>query len=282
MNNYPLILAHAASLANEKKFATPRFILSKHGKEVQLSDRHCPHRRYPLAEPGQQIDALKCNFHGLKWDNNCDPINHFYKIGNHGQADITDCGLISINFQIPTHKWVNDIANEKNLAYSHSKRGTSSGSWLWMMEIQADLLHIREGLDSIHPELGAQTDLDSITMQDGNGWILQTCNTGWWLFIYPYTFIEWSPGCLSINYTTPRDENCEFGFDWITQFYYDPSVPDMKRKEFESLEMVFKQDVNAIEKQKGKYYPLARAMNKHEEHCVHFGKWVKKNIDFFK
>ena len=52
-----------------------------------------------------------------------------------------------------------------------------------------------------------------------------------------------------------------------------------QRLEFETLEDVFKEDVQAIEKQKGPYFPLMKAMNRYEDHCVHFGKWFKENLE---
>ena len=115
-------------------------------------------------------------------------------------------------------------------------------------------------------------------MDSGNGWILQTCSTGWWLFIYPFTFIEWSLGCVAVNYTIPRDIKNEFGFEWNTQFYFDPAVSVEQRNTFEELiEDVFVEDVAAIEKQKGKYFPIVNAHNRLEDHCVHFGKWVTEH-----
>ena len=77
------------------------------------------------------------------------------------------------------------------------------------------------------PKLAEITDLNGIEMYDGDGWILQTCSTGWWLFVYPYTFIEWSPGCVALNYTTPHNAQSEFGFDWITQYYLQRFLPKM-------------------------------------------------------
>jgi hypothetical protein len=44
---------------------------------------------------------------------------------------------------------------------------------------------------------------------------------------------------------------------------------------FEKLENVFHEDVVAIEKQKGDYFPLMKATNRYEDHCVHWGQWVK-------
>ena len=151
------------------------------------------------------------------------------------------------------------------------------GSWLWIMEIQTDLLHIRTGENVVHPWLSSVEDLDKVEMDQGDGWILQSCSTGWWLFIYPFTFVEYSKGCVAVNYTIPKDRKNEFEFEWITQFYYDPSVSQERRNIFEKLEDVFHEDIAAIESQKGPYFPLMKTQNKLENHCVHFGKWVTKH-----
>lgn len=267
------ILAHK-SVLQKGNYATPDYILTNSG----LLNRYCPHRSYPLKDIGSfSQDDIVCKFHGFSWNNQGTPINNDRNI-KCGSANEGKSGLIFKNFNEPNHRWVDDLADEKNLQYSHCMQGSSKGSWLWMMEIQADLLHIRNGTDVIHPELASVTDLDATEMFEGDDWILQTCSTGWWLFIYPFTFIEWSPGCLSVNYTTPHDINNEMGFDWITQFYYDPKITQEKKKEFETLEDVFKEDVDAIEKQKSKWFPILKPYNRLENHCVHFGHWVKQNL----
>lgn len=271
----PKILAHVSSVESHN-FVTPEYILNKGDSGVNLFNRYCPHRMYRMYEAGAHTDEIVCDFHNFKWQKDGTPINHPRKI-NCGTAEIGRSGLVFKDFVEPDHFWVSDLAKERNLSYSHSTHGSSKGSWLWMMEIQADLLHIHNQPGAVHPELAAVTDLDKIDMYQGDGWILQTCTTGWWLFVYPYTFVEWSPGCLSVNYTIPNNVNSEFGFDWITQFYYDPTTTAEKKLEFESLEDVFHQDVAAIERQKGNYFPLMRAVNRLEDHCVHFGKWVQKN-----
>lgn len=267
------ILAHKSAISNSN-YATPEYILNNGNSSVNLFHRYCPHRMYPLASPGTMINEIVCKFHKFEWTRDGQPINNDRKI-TCGQAQIGKSGLIFKDFVEPEHRWVNDLANEHNLEYSHTLHGSSKGSWMWMMEIQTDLLHIwKEG---IHPELATVTNLSDIEMEQGDGWILQTCSTGWWLFIYPFTFVEWSPGCLSVNYTTPIDSNNEFGFTWNTQFYYDPKTSMQKRKEFETLEDVFREDVAAIEMQKGKYFPITKPYNRLEDHCVHFGEWVSKN-----
>jgi len=271
-NKAPQILAHKSAVSNSS-LVLPNYIINK---EYSLLHRYCPHRMFPLHNIGEQVQDVMCNFHGFKWDYKGIPLNNTNKL-HCGSATVGKSGLLFKNFNEPEHWWVQDLANEQSLNYSHVKQGSSHGSWLWMMEIQSDLLHIRDGDGAIHPQLASSTNLTDIGMEEGNGWIIQTCSTGWWLFIYPYTFIEYSPGCLSINYTIPKQKDSEFGFDWVTQFYYDPKVSQAKRAEFETLEDVFLEDVNAIEKQKGKWFPLVKSSNRLEDHCVHWGNWVKEH-----
>lgn len=272
-NSPPRIIAHRSVIKNGN-FATPEYIVGEGG----VMNRFCPHRMYPIQEIGTFSSGnLTCNFHGFSWDKNGTPLNNTKQLKCRTFTE-GKSGLLFKNFKEPAHSWIDDLANETNLEYSHCMQGYSKGSWLWMMEIQADLLHIRKGEHAVHPWLSSIENLDDVKMESGESWIIQSCSTGWWLFIYPYTFIEWSPGCLAINYTTPDNVNEEFGFNWITQFYYDPSISPDRRSVFEKLEDVFQEDVHAIEKQKGKYFPIIKPYNRLENHCVHFGQWVKKNL----
>jgi phenylpropionate dioxygenase-like ring-hydroxylating dioxygenase large terminal subunit len=270
----PKIFAHASAL-HDKNFVVPEYILNKQDDTVNLFHRFCPHRMYPLHEPGDQVEEITCKFHNFKWSSNGTPINNNKKLGC-GNADIGKSGLVFKNFVEPDHHWVTDLAQEQNLEYSHSYTGTSKGSWLWLMDAEADYLHVDAGF--IHPRLSSQINSFESIMDEGDGWIYQEHTPGWWsVYIYPYTFIEHKIGCLSVNYITPNDKNTEFGFTWITQFYYDPQISSEVKAEFETLETVFKEDVAAVELQKGKYFPLMQAINRCENHCVHFGKWFKVN-----
>jgi hypothetical protein len=273
--NPPQIYAHV-SVLDQGNFVLPDIILSESNQDINLLHRHCPHRRFPLHTTGDHVTNIVCKFHNFEWDRNGTPVNNTKKL-RCGQATVGRSGLVFRHFSEPDHRWVDDLAAETQLVYSHCCQGSSKGSWLWMMEIQADLLHVYPGEGAIHPRLSSVENLDDVVMESGHDWILQTCSTGWWLFIYPFTFIEWSKGCLSVNYTIPDDTSNEFGFSWITQFYYAPTTTQEKRKEFETLEDVFREDVSAIEMQKGNYFPLGKAMNAHENHCVHWGKWVQAN-----
>jgi hypothetical protein len=185
--------------------------------------------------------------------------------------------MIFKDFVEPDHKWVDDLASEKSLVYHHSLEGSSEGSWMWLLDAEADLLHVYE--DGIHPFLSRQVKLEDIQMDQGDGWILQSHPTGWWLYVFPFLFIEYSPGCVMVNNVIPNDINTEFGFKWISQFYYDPSVDATTRRIFETCEEVFREDVATAELQKGKYFPLMKAMNRYEDHCVHLGEWYRKNVN---
>ena len=272
--NPPKILAHVSSV-NNSNFVLPDYILNNGGNQINLFHRFCPHRMYPLHEPGDQVEEIQCKFHNFKWSSNGTPINNTKKLGC-GNADIGKSGLVFKNFVEPDHHWVADLAREQNLEYSHSYTGTSKGSWLWLMEAEADLLHVYQ--QGIHPFLAQQINLEDIVMEQEDGWILQNHPTGWWLYIFPFTFVEYgNPGLVMVNTVIPHSKDSEYGFDWITQFYYDSTATPDRRYIFETLEQVFKEDVAATEKQKGNYFPLMKAMNRYEDHCVHFGKWVTAN-----
>lgn len=272
--NSPKILAHVSSV-NKSNFVTPEYILNNGTNQINLFHRYCPHRMYPLHEPGDQVEEIQCKFHNFKWTSNGTPINNTKKLGC-GNADIGKSGLVFKNFVEPDHHWVTDLAREQNLEYSHSYTGTSKGSWLWLMDAEADLLHVYQ--QGIHPFLAQQINLEDIVMEQGDGWILQNHPTGWWLYIFPFTFVEYgNPGMVMVNTVIPHSKDSEYGFDWITQFYYDATATPDRRYIFETLEQVFKEDVAAAEKQKGNYFPLINAMNRYEDHCVHFGKWVRAN-----
>jgi len=271
----PKIYAHL-SVLEKGNFVVSEYILNKgNGINVNLFRRFCPHRLYPLADTGTHVNEITCKLHNFKWDKDGEALNNPKKI-HCGEASIGKSGLIFKNFIEPNHKWVNDLASEKNLKYSHSLQGSSLGSWLWLMDIEADLLHLYVG--GIHPFLAKQINVEDLILDQGDGWVLQTHPTGWWLYIFPYVFVEYgNPGCVMINYATPNDDSTEFGFNWITQFYYDDSVSVDHRLMFETFNDVYFEDIEASEKQRGRYFPLVKAMNRYEDHCVHFGNWFKEN-----
>lgn len=275
-NSVPKILAHS-SVVDQGNYVLSDYILNKSDDptQVNLFHRYCPHRMYPLHNVGELVQDIWCKFHNFKWDAKGIPINNPKKL-TCGSANVGKSGLVFKDFVEPDNHWVDDLAKEKNLRYSHCYTGTSKGSWLWLMDAEADLLHVYN--QGIHPFLSQQIDLEDIVLEQGDGWILQNHPNGWWLYIFPFTFVEYGrPGMAMVNTVIPHDANSEHGFDWISQFYYDSTVSADRRYIFETLEQVFKEDVAASEKQKGNYFPLMKAMNRYEDHCVHFGKWVREN-----
>jgi phenylpropionate dioxygenase-like ring-hydroxylating dioxygenase large terminal subunit len=271
----PKFFAHISAL-DKGNLVLPDFILNKKDDDVNLMHRFCPHRMYPLETPGKVVQDVWCKFHNFRWDKDGNPINNDKKL-HCGKVDTGRSGMIFKDFVEPDHKWVDDLASEKSLVYHHALEGTSKGSWMWLLDAEADLLHVYE--DGIHPFLSRQVKLEDIQMDQGDGWILQSHPTGWWLYVFPFLFIEYSPGCVMVNNVIPDDINTEFGFKWISQFYYDPSVDATTRRIFETCEEVFREDVATAELQKGKYFPLMKAMNRYEDHCVHLGDWYRKNVN---
>lgn len=274
-NKTPKFFAHVSAL-NEGNFVLPDFILNKDATGVNLFHRYCPHRMYPMHTPGEIVQDIKCKFHNFMWDKNGIALNNEKKL-HCGKATIGRSGVLFKDFIEPNHKWVDDLSKEKNLKYSHSFQGESVGSWMWLLDAEADLLHLYK--DGIHPFLSQQIKLEDIQMDQGDGWILQTHPAGWWLYVFPFLFIEHSPGCVMINTVIPNDINSEFGFKWISQYYYDPCVDATARRIFETCEEVFREDVATAEIQKGKYFPLMKAMNRYENHSVHLGEWYKQNVN---
>lgn len=273
-NNPPKIFAHKA-VVDQGNFVLPDYILNKGDNSINLFHRYCPHRMYPLHQTGEHVENIYCKLHAFEWDKNGTPLNNPKKI-QCGTTITGRSGLVFKNFEEPDHSWVDDLASETKLIYSHCFQGESKGSWLWLMDIEADLLHIHK--EGVHPFLSQQIEVETLKMEQGDGWILQHHPNGWWLYIFPFTFVEYGrPGCVMVNTVIPDDINTEYGFKWITQFYYDPAVKPNDRMIFETLETVFKEDVATAELQKGDYFPLMKTVSKYEDHCIHFGQWVMKN-----
>lgn len=275
-NPLPVAMAHK-SVLDLGNYVLPDYILNGTGDGVTLFHKYCPHRMYPLHEVGEIVHNIHCKFHNFNWDRHGIAIDNNKKLAC-GSAEIGKSGLVIKNFTEPEHKWVSDLEAEKDLKYSHCFTGDSSGSWLWLMDAEADLLHVwRNG---IHPFLAQQVSLSDLKLDQGDGWIYQEHPDGWWVYIFPYTFIEYgSPGKLAVNRVFPKDPKSEFGFSWVTQFYYNDTVSANDKLIFETMENVFKEDVAAAEKQHGPYFPLMKSDTVYESHCLHFGKWFRENVN---
>lgn len=272
----PQILGHISALKSGS-LVTPKYIVANDEGRINLLNRMCPHRFFPIGEKGEVVQDITCKFHGFSFDVKGSPVNNSYKLPC-TSGELGKSGLIIRNFKEPDHHWVTDLASETDLNYSHSMLGKSQGSWLWMHEVQIDLMHIRKG--GIHPVLSQMVNMGATTLDEGENWIIQTYDigtaVGWWLLIYPFTFIEWTKGCLAINSVVPNNIDEEYGFEWMTQFYYTDEITHAQKEVFELVEPVFHEDVAAIEQLQRPFSPLTRIENELEKHPYHFGQWVSR------
>jgi len=274
-NKFPTAVAHK-SCVDRGMYVTPEYIISECNGELKTLNKFCPHRRYPLGTTGEHKTQIKCKLHGFEFNPDGSPINNDKSLAC-STVHLGKSGILFKDFTEPKHTWVDDLSKEQNLKYSHITTNSSKGSWLWTNDIAIDLFHVSNGL--IHPLLMQQVDPAKFILEEGDGWAIQhNGNCGWWLFIYPFTFIEYSnPGCLAILSIIPTDNFIEYGFNWYVQYYYNDEVSRDRRIIFETLELTYSEDVQAAELQRGDYFPLLRMSNPLEKHCVSFGDWVIKN-----
>lgn len=275
--NPPQILTHKNSLQFGNLVLQDKIVTKSQGV-FKVKNRECPHRAYPIGNPGDILQKIECELHGFCWDNNGMPVEpNIYKLQDRGPVNEGISGLLFQNFNEPTEStWVKILENEKNLEYLRSEVGTSHGSWLWLMDIYSDLLHIRK--NGVHPNLSLEIPLDTLTLEHGKDWVLQkNTGPGFWLFIFPFTAIEWSKGKLSIKRIVPHNIDQEFGFDWQVQLFYDKDIDSSQRKIWESLIDVYKEDISAIEKIRKPFYPLKKSISKWEDQTKLWGDWYLNN-----
>lgn len=271
----PIAIAHKKCI-EKGMFVAPEYIVSESNGNIKALNKYCPHRRYPLGETGKFLNNIQCQLHGFAFSADGAGINNNRNL-TCPSTKLGRSGLLFRDFTEPDHEWVDDLAKETDLIFSHMTSHESHGSWLWSTDIAIDLFHVKSG--TIHPLLMQQVDPNEFVLEEGNGWALQRFNEqGWWLFIYPFTFIEYHrEGCLAINTSIPNDYNNEYGFKWHTQYYYNRDVHADKRLIFETLDLTFDEDVKAAELQKGDYFPLLKVTDKLEKHGVTFGNWITQH-----
>jgi hypothetical protein len=282
----PNIFAHVSGLENGNLVLHDTIIV-KDNNTYNIKSRECPHRGYLMHSPGDIVKNVSCKLHGFAWNNSGQPLSkeahcdHFYKLHHYGEASVGITGLLFQNFEEPKdEKWVKILSEEKDLTYSHSITLTSKGSRLWFMEQMTDLLHVRQ--NGIHPRQSLETPIDSLSVNYGNGWAMQsypTCygKTGFWLFVYPGFNIEHEPGKLLVARITPNDNNNEYGFTIVIQFYYSPYVDSVEKADWEKCIEVYKEDIAAIENINRPYFPLKRTVNEKENLIKHWSDWYMEN-----
>ncbi|MGZ4850082.1 MAG: Rieske (2Fe-2S) protein [Candidatus Bathyarchaeia archaeon] len=268
--NPPRALAHVSATEFGHYVTKDRIITEPH----KVYSRECPHKYYPLGQEGESLHELTCKLHGFEFDSvsgkgTNNPCKMHYLPSSVGKS-----GIIYENFTEPNHWCFEKIAGEKALYLAETTTGSSTGSWLWNMDMEVDILHLRK--DGIHPWLAANYTKEEITYENGDGWVLQAHKHGFWLLIFPFTFIEYSPGCLGVKTVTPNYIKEEFGFTWNTQIYFSPGLDTKTKQDFLKLKDVYYEDVAAIELIKRPYYPQYSA-DPYEKQNQLFADWFYTN-----
>jgi nitrite reductase/ring-hydroxylating ferredoxin subunit len=285
--NPPQIYAHISALKNGH-LILENGILMKHEDTVCLKSRDCPHRGYLIQETGEVVKTVVCKLHGFAWNNEGQPLtqkpycDHFYKLQHTADLTVSRSGLITKNFKDDNSQWMQDLMSQTDLEYDRIIKGESAGSYLWMMEQLADILHLRQ--DGVHPRQSLETpiDKDHLTQYEGEDYVVQRYTnvngtSGYWVWHYPGFGIEFEPGKLIIYRIIPKDPDEEFGFYWELQFYYSPWVDSNERKEWDKAIEVYKEDLEVVDRIRHPFFPLKKISNEKENQMYHWGQWYLKN-----
>ena len=128
--------------------------------------------------------------------------------------------------------------------------------------------------------LQMQTRTFFINLDQIKNLICQHHEHGWWLFVYPFTHIEWEPGCLYFSEMSPRENGK--GYDVYIHYLFNPSVPaDVRSKFIEMAEITFDEDITAVNEisSVSTYRMPSNAPHKLEADIKHFYKWIEDNTE---
>ena len=271
-NKYPKLLTHKGVFNNSNFFGSSNFVVTK---EYQAFSNRCPHRGNKIIPPGTCKDSFECGLHGWCWDKDGTPKNNNVNLRPRTLTE-GKSGIIFLDWEEPTDaEWVKDLSTD-HLEYSHSVKKYGEGDWRWQMEMHVDLLHV----EKIHPLLHSYVNCNNLKKEIGYDWICQRHEHGWWLFVYPFTHIEWEPGCLYFSEMTPREN--DKGYDVFIHYLFNPSVDQETRKKFiEMAETTFDEDVKAVNdlSAASKYRMPSNAPHPLEQDIIHFYKWLEENTE---
>ena len=267
-NKVPKLFGHKDSLKDNKFFASTGYVINQ---DMGAFINSCPHRGFPLLQAGSISDTLRCELHGWQWDHQGNPANNSACLKSR-QVTVGRSGLMFSDWEEPVDaKWVTDLAND-SFVYSHSTQRSSTGDWKWQMEMHVDLLHV----NTIHPLLTSYVDICKLQTQSGKDWVCQYHEHGWWLFVYPYTHIEWEPGCLYFS----EMKQTEFGYEVSIHYLFNKDVPLHVRENFiQVAEVTTNEDLEAVTRlsANSKYKAPAKTLNPLEVDIKHFYNWYKLN-----
>lgn len=271
-SKHPKLLTHNGTFNNKDFFGSSHFVITK---DLTAFPNRCAHRGNKIISPGSCKDQFECGLHGWCWNKDGTPKNNSVTLRPRTLTK-GKSGLVFTDWEEPADtKWVKDLSNEY-LEYSHSTKRYGEGDWRWQMEMHVDLLHVSK----IHPLLDSYVDCNNLEKEIGYDWICQHHEHGWWLFVYPFTHIEWEPGCLYFSEMTPREH--DKGYDVYIHYLFNPSVPeDVRNKFIEMAETTFDEDIKAVNEISAvsKYRMPSNAPHKLEEDIKHFYAWLEENTE---
>lgn len=271
-NKYPKIFTHFDIFKKNNFFGSSHYVINKN---LQLFSNRCPHRGNKIITPGSVKESFKCGLHGWSWSETGQGINNNVNL-RPKQATKGSSGLVFLDWEEPINaRWVEDLRKDK-LEYSHSIKKEGTGDWRWQMEMHVDLLHV----EHIHPLLHSYVDCTKLTTEKGYDWIAQYHDHGWWLFIYPFTHIEWEPGCLYMSEMTPKED--DQGYDVHIHYLFSPDTSEEQRRHFSRMaEITFDEDIKAVNdiSISSKYRIPSNATHPLEQDIIHFYNWLEENIE---
>jgi phenylpropionate dioxygenase-like ring-hydroxylating dioxygenase large terminal subunit len=271
-SSIPNILTHKDTFKNYNFYGSSQYIVNN---QFNYFLNKCPHRGNQIIQPGSTKNNLQCGLHGWEWKQDGSPVNNNINLVKK-TATLGESGLIFVNWDEPkTAIWAQELKKD-NFVYSHNKVKKGTGDWRWQMEMHVDLLHV----PFIHKSLNEYVDVKNLQTEYGKDWIAQHHAHGWWLFVYPFTHIEYEKGCLYISEISPN--NNWNGYDVFIHYLFNSSIDTNIKKNFiEMAEITFDEDLNAVNNlSKNNIY---RKPNKNlhdlEKDILHFYNWVEKNVE---
>lgn len=267
-NKVPKLFGHKDSLKDNKFFASTGYVINQ---DLVAFTNTCPHRGFPIVQAGNIADTMRCELHGWQWDARGTPANNSACLKAR-QITTGRSGLMFTDWnEPPGAEWVNDLATD-SFVYSHCARRSGTGDWKWQMEMHVDILHV----DKIHSLLTSYVDVGKIRTKYGDDWICQHHEHGWWLFVYPFTHIEWEPGCLYFSEMVQTS----YGYEVYIHYLFNENTPQHVRENFIKVaEVTFDEDIEAVNKlsANSKYRAPAKTLDLLDVDIKHFYNWYKLN-----
>jgi hypothetical protein len=132
-------------------------------------------------------------------------------------------------------------------------------------------------VDKIHPLLTSYVDVNTLHTEYGSDWVCQHHKHGWWLFVYPFTHIEWEPGCLYFSEMVLKD----YGYEMYIHYLFNESTTQHVRENFIKIaEVTIDEDIAAVNllSANSKYRAPPAKLGPLELDLAHFYKWTKNNV----